>query len=109
MNAVSMAASLAAVSAILPLFSAAASSCSTTCWGALLRLGGEAAGVRLGDSRLVLRGGGNALGANGEAITEEQAGEELIKASTANNIAVLLPSYICSFIDIHIHTYMNHL
>ena len=37
---------------------------------------------------LRLRGGGNTIGGSGEAITEEQAGEELIKAATANNIAV---------------------
>jgi len=47
--------------------------------------------VSSGPLNLVLRGGGNALGANGDAITEEQAGEELIKAANANNIAVSLP------------------
>lgn len=51
------------------------------------------AGISSGDvHRLQLRGGGNALGANGEAITEEQAGEELIKAAAANNIAGLDPA-----------------
>jgi len=53
----------------------------------LLRCGGvHCSGER--QAHLALRGGGNSLGSNGEAITEEQAGEELIKAATANNIAV---------------------
>jgi len=46
--------------------------------------------VSSGPPNLALRGGGNALGANGNAITEEQAGEELIKAASGNNIAVSL-------------------
>jgi hypothetical protein len=38
-----------------------------------------------------LRGGGNAMGADGDAITEEQAGEELIKAASSNNVDALEP------------------
>jgi hypothetical protein len=33
-----------------------------------------------------LRGGGNSVGGDGDAITEEQAGEELIKAASNNNV-----------------------
>lgn len=43
---------------------------------------------------LRLYGGGNTLGVDGEAITEEQAGEELIKATTQNNIEGLDPAGI---------------
>ena len=39
-----------------------------------------------------LSGGGNTMGsADGEAITEEQAGEELIKAASVNNVDGLDP------------------
>ena len=38
-----------------------------------------------------LRGGGNSMGADGDAITEEQAGEELIKAASTNNVDLLDP------------------
>ena len=43
---------------------------------------------------MALRGGGNSMGASGEAITEEQAGEELIKAAIVNNILGLEPAGI---------------
>ena len=43
---------------------------------------------------LALRGGGNALGTDGEAITEEQIGEELIKAATSGDVHGLEPAGI---------------
>lgn len=43
---------------------------------------------------LSLRGGGNTLGVDGEAITEEQAGEELIKAATSGDVHGLDPAGI---------------
>uniref|UniRef100_A0A6T8HP08 Uncharacterized protein n=1 Tax=Hemiselmis andersenii TaxID=464988 RepID=A0A6T8HP08_HEMAN len=43
---------------------------------------------------LELRGGGNTLGVDGEAITEEQAGEELIKAATSGDVHGLEPAGI---------------
>lgn len=46
------------------------------------------------DGRLALRGGGNSLGVDGEAITEEQAGEELIKAATSGDVHGLDPAGI---------------
>jgi hypothetical protein len=83
---------LAVALALWPVSASASASCSglasqhaVMCAGA----GGISSG---GVHRLQLRGGGNALGANGEAITEEQAGEELIKAAAANNIAGLDPA-----------------
>ena len=84
--------------ALLPLCAAAATA-ALSCSGAALsfqesgrdlRRQGPVGRDARGPCHLALRGGGNALGANGEAITEEQAGEELIKAATANNIAVCL-------------------
>mmetsp|Transcript_10669 Transcript_10669/g.21125 ORF Transcript_10669/g.21125 Transcript_10669/m.21125 type:complete len:463 (+) Transcript_10669:57-1445(+) len=45
-------------------------------------------------SCLGLRGGGNTLGVDGEAITEEQAGEELIKAATSGDVHGLEPAGI---------------
>jgi len=75
----------AAPLAALLLPCAAAAAAAAWCEGAA-RAGGPR---KVG--HLALRGGGNALGPNGEAITEEQAGEELIKAATANNIAVSPP------------------
>jgi len=73
----------------------------------LITLGGsvDGAGVRANpctpcmtkggnDILMRLRGGGNALGVDGEAITEEQAGEELIKAATENNVEGLDPAGI---------------
>uniref|UniRef100_A0A7S4KMR5 Uncharacterized protein n=2 Tax=Guillardia theta TaxID=55529 RepID=A0A7S4KMR5_GUITH len=50
--------------------------------------------VRGNEILMRLRGGGNALGVDGEAITEEQAGEELIKAATENNVEGLDPAGI---------------
>ena len=41
-----------------------------------------------------LRGGGNSLGTDGDAITEEQAGEELIKAATSGDVHGLEPAGI---------------
>ena len=38
-----------------------------------------------------LRGAGNSMGTDGDAITEEQAGEELIKAASNNNVDSLDP------------------
>jgi hypothetical protein len=57
--------------------------------------GGGLPSSRLPAPRLLsLRGGGNSLGVDGEAITEEQAGEELIKAATSGDVHGLDPAGI---------------
>jgi hypothetical protein len=87
------AASLAVAFAASP---AAAGGCTSGAgaarWGRCAAVRAHTAATGTSARQLQLRGGGNALGANGEAITEEQAGEELIKAAAANNIAGLDPA-----------------
>ncbi|KAJ1490942.1 ankyrin repeat-containing domain protein [Baffinella frigidus] len=57
------------------------------------RISGGRRQARTQETRfLALRGGGSALGSDGDAITEEQAGEELIKAAVEANIDGLDPA-----------------
>ena len=82
------------VAVLLPCAAAAAAWCECAareCGPKSVLRSARCAGGGTAAGHLALRGGGNALGPNGEAITEEQAGEELIKAATANNIAVSPP------------------